>query len=71
VVAVQGRTTGSSDEWIGGLHVHRVRLVVSAHGTKAFVEGVRHRRAVIEPMALGPAMRLRARGVPIVLQHVA
>jgi hypothetical protein len=53
------------------LRVRRVRLVVSPTGTSAFVEGVRHRRAVVEPVALGPAMRLRARGVPFVLQHVA
>jgi hypothetical protein len=53
------------------LRVRRVRLVVSATGTSAFVEGVRHRRAVVEPVPLGHAVRLQSRGVPLSLEHVA
>jgi hypothetical protein len=53
------------------LRVRRVRLVVSATGTNAYVEGVRHHRAVVEPVPLGQAVRLRSRGVPLSLEHVA
>ncbi len=68
---VQTRRTGPADEWIGLLRVRRVRLVVSATGTSAYVEGFRHHRVVVEPVPLGQAMRLRSRGVPLSLEHVA
>jgi hypothetical protein len=71
VAHVHARSEPPADEWIGMLRVRRVRLVVSAAGTNAYVEGVRHHRAVIEPVPIGQAVRLRSRGVPLSLEHVA
>jgi hypothetical protein len=74
VARVQTRTgtaAPDADEWIGMLHVRRVRLVVSATRTTAYVEGIRHRRAVVEAVPVTQAVRLQARGVPLSLEHVA
>ena len=68
---VHPRSAAPADEWIGMLRVHRVHLVVSATGTNAYVEGLRHRRIVVEPVPLGQAVRLGSRGVPLSLEHVA
>jgi hypothetical protein len=51
------------------LRVDRVRLVVDAQGTTAFVEGHRRRRAVVERVPLARAVQLTSRGVPVTLTH--
>jgi hypothetical protein len=50
--------------------VCRVRLVVGSRNTIAFVEGFRHRRAVVERIPLARATQLTARGVPVTLEHL-
>ena len=61
--------TRSQDQWLGLVRVARVRLVVGTHGTAAYVEGTRHRRPVVERVALSRATQLSAAGVPVVLEH--
>jgi hypothetical protein len=64
-----GAAPGARDHWIGLVRVTRVRLVVTPDGTKAYAEGVRHRRRVVEPIASARAMHLSAAGVPVTLDH--
>jgi hypothetical protein len=59
----------ASDQWLGLMRVARVRLVVGTHGTTAYAEGTRHRRAVVERVPLARATQLSAAGVPVVLEH--
>jgi hypothetical protein len=65
-----GSPPSYSDEWVGLLRVCRVRLVVGSRNTIAFVEGFRHRRAVVERIPLARATQLTARGVPVTLEHL-
>jgi hypothetical protein len=57
--------------WVGDLHVTRVRLVVGATTTEAYVEGSRRRRRVVARVPLARATEISAHGVPVTLEHRA
>jgi hypothetical protein len=72
MAAVQAPNLDPSPEyWMGDLHVTRVRLVLGASATEAYVEGRRRRRRVVARVALARATEISASGVPVTLEHRA
>jgi len=72
MAAVQVPNLDSVPEyWVGDLHVARVRLVVGATATEAYVEGSRRRRHVVARVPLARATEISASGIPVTLEHRA
>jgi hypothetical protein len=71
MAAVQAPNEPIAEYWVGDLLVTRVRLVVGATATEAYVEGSRRRRRVVARVPLARATEISAQGVPVTLEHRA